>query len=86
MCQDWDKTKFKASAGPARLLRPNLAEVTVRVDLGFDAPRQERMIFTKEGNGWRLDDLFHPGGFPHGLKQALRQAIVADEATRRRHT
>ncbi len=85
LCQDWDNKKFRATPGAVNLVEPGVAEVTVSVDVGFDEPRNERLVFKHEGNGWRLDDLFAAEAFPRGLKQALRDTIVADEALKRRH-
>lgn len=84
MCQDWDDKKFKAQPTGQRVLSPGVVEVTVRVDVGFDEPRNERMLFRKEGAAWLLDDLFAADGFEHGLKQALRETIATDEALTRK--
>jgi hypothetical protein len=83
LCQDWDQKKFRAHPGPVSPVSLGVAEVTVRVDLGFDEPRSERLVLRKEANGWRIDDLFADPEFPHGLKQALRETIRTDEAMTR---
>jgi hypothetical protein len=83
LCQDWDRKKFRATPGPANLVGPDLAEVSVRVELGFDEPRNERLVLKKEANGWRVDDLFADPEFAQGLKQALRDTIRTDEAMKR---
>jgi hypothetical protein len=82
LCQDWDNKKFRVTPGPIRFVEPGVAEVNVSVDVGFDEPRGERLVFKRETNGWRLDDLFAADGFPRGLKQALRDTIRTDEAPR----
>jgi hypothetical protein len=83
LCQDYDNKKFHAAPGAHREISPGVVEVTVRVDVGFDEPRNERMVFKKEATGWRLDDILEPEQFPHGLKQALRDTIRTDEAMKR---
>lgn len=83
LCQDWDNKKFRATPGPLREVSPGVVEVTVSVDVGFDKARDERLVFRKEAGAWRLDDLFAADGFPHGLKQSLRETIAADEALKR---
>lgn len=84
LCQDFDERKFRAAPGQSRLLKPDVAEVTVRIDLGFDEPRTERLIFAKEAGAWRLDDFFADPDFPRGLKQKLRDTIAEDEALKSR--
>ncbi len=82
-CQDWDAEGFRASAGPAAALSPDSAEVPVKVDLGFDDVsdlRTARLVFKREADGWKLDDLYADESFPQGLKQALRETIAEDEA------
>jgi len=80
LCQDFDQKKFRAVPSPAQSVAPGVAEVRVSVDLGFDEPRAERLVFKREANGWRLDDLFADPDFPRGLKQKLRETIAEDEA------
>jgi hypothetical protein len=83
-CQDWDQQKFSVTSGLPSTLSEGLVEVEARVDLGFDGEggiRTLRLIFRREGKGWMLDDMF-ADSFPDGLKQALRETIVADEARR----
>jgi hypothetical protein len=83
LCQDWDDKKFRATPGPLRLVEPGVVEVPVRIELGFDEPRNARLMLKKEANGWRVDDLLAED-YPHGLKQALRETIAADEALMKR--
>jgi len=81
-CQDWDEKKFKVTPRGRAVLPGGTAEVSVKIDLGFDDihdVRDARLIFRKEGAAWKLDDLFAPQAFPKGLKQALRDTIVEDE-------
>lgn len=80
LCQDFDPKSFRATLGAARLVRPGVAEVSVRVYLGFGETRSERLVLKKEAGGWRLDDLFAAPDFPRGLKAKLRQTIAEDEA------
>lgn len=84
LCQDYDNKKFHAAPGAHRDVSPGVVEVTVRVDVGFDEPRNERMVFKREAAGWRLDDILEAEQFPRGLKQALRDTIATDEALRRK--
>lgn len=79
LCQDWDRKKFRATPGAVSQIDTGLAQVTVSIDLGFDEPRNERLVLKQEHGGWRLDDLFATD-FPRGLKQKLRETIAADEA------
>jgi hypothetical protein len=84
-CQDWDARGFKTVLGPRKALSPDVAQIEVKIDLGFDEVsdlRDARMIFKREGGDWRLDDIFAEQSFPHGLKQALRGTIAEDEALR----
>jgi hypothetical protein len=79
LCQDFDAKAFRAVPQPARLVRPGVAEVQVRVNLGFGESRSERLVLKKEAGAWRLDDLQASPDFPRGLKQKLRETIAADE-------
>jgi hypothetical protein len=78
-CQDWDPDAFQARITSVELTGQGVAEVAVTLDLGFEASeRSERLILRREGEGWRIDDIF-AGSFPAGLRQALRETIAADE-------
>jgi hypothetical protein len=83
LCQDFDQKAFRAVPGAAQGVAPGVVEVQVRLDLGFGETRNERLVFKKEANGWRLDDLFAADDFPRGLKQKLRETIAEDEALKR---
>lgn len=83
LCQDFDQKSFSATPAPARALRPRVAEVRVRVDLGYGQIRNERLVFKKEAAAWLVDDLFAGPDFSRGLKQKLRQTIAEDEALKR---
>jgi len=83
LCQDFDRKKFGAVPAAAEPVAPGVAEVRVRVDLGFGEARNERLTFKREANGWRLDDIFAAPDFPRGLKQKLRETIAEDEALKR---
>ncbi len=83
LCQDFDPKGFRALAQVAGAVRPDIAEVRVRVMLGYGEARDERLIFRKEGAAWKLDDLFADPDFPSGLKQKLRETIAEDEALMR---
>ena len=82
LCQDWDPRKFTSVPRGYRRLPGGLAEVTAAIDLGIGQRREARFIFRREGADWRIDDLFATD-FPRGLKQALRETIVEDEALRK---
>jgi hypothetical protein len=82
-CQDWDEKKFKVITQGHAMRADGSAEVTVKIDLGFDDAhdiRDTRLIFRNEGGAWKIDDLFAPEAFPKGLRQALRDTIRDDEA------
>lgn len=80
MCQDWEASKFRVNIGARRMLRPNVAQVQVAVDLGTgDARRNLRLVFNREGRSWKLDNIYARNGFENGLKVALRRTIAADE-------
>lgn len=83
LCQDFDRKAFRAVPSAAQSVEPEVAEVRVRLNLGFGETRSERLVFRRETNGWRLDDLFAPEDFPRGLKQKLRETIAQDEALKR---
>ncbi len=78
LCQDWDQNKFRHAVVARRPLGRGLAQVTVRIDLGFGDKRDARMVFVREKGAWRLDDLFDAEGYPRGLRQALRETIAED--------
>lgn len=52
------------------------------IDLGHGPPREARLVFKKEANDWRIDNMF-ASDFPGGLKQTLRETIAEDEALRK---
>lgn len=82
-CQDWDERAFRTSAGAPRKLADDMAELDVKIDLGFPEAaglRDARLIFRREDGAWKLDDIFAPEAFPQGLKQTLRETIAEDEA------
>lgn len=84
-CQDWNSEGFRVEPVASRQIAPDLAEVDVRLDLGFAElrdRREARLVFRKEPAGWLLDDIFAEQSFPQGLKQALRDTIREDEALR----
>jgi len=84
LCQDFDQKAFRAAPGAARLLGAGVAEVRVRVNLGFGETRDERLVLRKEAGSWRVDDLFAAPDFPRGLKRKLRETIAADTALQRK--
>jgi hypothetical protein len=59
-------------------IEPGLAEVRVRLSLGFGERRAARLVMKREANGWRLDDLVAAPDFPRGLKRKLRETIAED--------
>lgn len=74
-CQDWDAAAFKLKIQPHPAPVGGKAEVTARIDLGWDETRDQRFVMVKEGGAWKVDDLFSQS-FPNGLKAALREAIA----------
>lgn len=77
LCQDWEGMRWAIAA--RRFEGPNRASATVRLTFpGGSGRREARLLFVREGGGWKLDDLFAAADFPRGLKQALRETIVAD--------
>lgn len=78
LCQDFDRKAFRAVAGPPIRMAPGLAEVRVRLSLGFGERREARLVMKREANGWRLDDLVATPDFPRGLKRKLRETIAED--------
>lgn len=84
-CQDWDEKRFRTVLGAHRALAADVAEVDVKIDLGFTEVRDlrdTRLVFKREGGAWKLDDIFASEAFPSGLKQALGDTIREDEALR----
>ena len=80
MCQDWEASKFRVNIGARRMLRRNVAQVQVGVDLGTGFERRNmRLVFNREGRSWKLDNIYARNGFERGLKVALRRTIAADE-------
>jgi Protein of unknown function (DUF3828) len=80
MCQDYENSKFRATIGAHRQLRPNVVQVQVSVDLGTGDPRRSmRFILNRESGTWKVDNLFARDGFENGLKVALRRTIAADQ-------
>lgn len=78
-CQEFDHKVFRALPLSTRALGPDMAEVRLRVDIGFGTRRDARLTLRREAGGWLLDDFFGPD-FPKGLKQKLRDTIKEDEA------
>lgn len=78
LCQDFDRKAFRAVTEPPTRIAPGLAEVRVRLSLGFGARREARLVMKREANGWRLDDLVAAPDFPRGLKRKLRETIAED--------
>jgi hypothetical protein len=78
LCQDFDREAFRAVVGPPMRIAPGLAEVRVRLSLGFGERRAARLVLKREANGWRLDDLVAAPDFPRGLKRKLRETIAED--------
>ncbi len=81
LCQDWDAKIFRATIRSRELLSADRARYRVRINLFPAEQRDERLIFHREAGRWKLDDIFATD-FPRGLKQALRETIVADERLR----
>lgn len=83
-CQDWDAKAFKAEIASRAALSEGRASVDVKIDLFGDPNgiRDAKLIFTREGGAWKIDDIFAKDSFPDGLKQALRETIAEDEALR----
>jgi hypothetical protein len=77
-CQDWSPLNFHVTTLSRQPAGPGTVETRLRIDLGNGQSRQARLLLHKEAQGWRIDDLF-ADDFPHGLKQALRETIAADE-------
>lgn len=80
LCQDYNEKRFRAVPGAARLVQPDVAEISVRVDIGFGQRRDQTWVLRKEASEWRIDDLTADADFPGGLKQKLRETIAEDEA------
>ena len=78
LCQDWDPRRFRATVVSKRIVRPGLVEAALRINLGEGTPRTARLQMKREGAVWKIDDMFS-SDYPHGLKQALRETIAADE-------
>lgn len=78
-CQDWDSKAFKLTIQPHGPVTDGKAEVSAKIDIGFDESRDERFLMVKEGDGWKVDDLFSES-FPKGLKVALQEAIANPQA------
>ena len=78
-CQDWDNRKFRHTVLAREAGAAGTAQVRVLVNLGWGTGTRQRLVFRKERNGWRLDDMFEKDSFPRGLKQALRETIAEDE-------
>ena len=78
LCQDWEPRRFRATVVSKRALRPSMVEVAVQINLGEGSRRTARLEMKREGPGWKIDDMFS-SDYPHGLKQALRETIAADE-------
>jgi len=74
-CQDWDSSKFKLTVLPHAAPKDGKAEVTAKVDIGWDEAREQRFVMVKEADGWKVDDMVSQS-FPQGLKVALREAIA----------
>ena len=77
LCQDWDAASFRATVTQVRPQRPGVALAAVRVQLGNDQVRAVRLVLRREGQAWKIDDMFGPT-LPRGLRQALRETIAAD--------
>lgn len=78
-CQEFDHKAFRAVPLSVRALGPGRAEARMRVELGYGARRDARLVLRRESGEWVLDDFFGPD-FPKGLKAKLRQTIAEDEA------
>lgn len=74
-CQDWDSKAFKLAIQPHGPVTDAKAEVSAKIDLGFNESRDERFLMVKEGKRWKVDDIFSES-FPKGLKVALNEAIA----------
>ena len=74
-CQDWDSKAFKLTIQPHGQPVDGKAEVSAKIDLGFDESRDARFLMVKEGKGWKVDDIVSES-FPKGLKVALNEAIA----------
>ena len=81
-CQDWDPSSFTATMGPKEVLGEDRVELDVTIDLGSGGPeaaRHERLTLIREDGQWRIDEIVAES-FPQGLRQALRETIVEDQA------
>ncbi|MEO6717804.1 MAG: DUF3828 domain-containing protein [Novosphingobium sp.] len=78
LCQDWTPRRFRATVVSKRSVRPGSIEAALRINLGEGSTRTARLQMKREGSGWKIDDMFS-SDYPHGLKQALRETIAADE-------
>jgi len=81
-CQDWDAEDFQATIVSIVMTGDGTAEVEVSLDLGFggsESTRPARLTLKREQGVWQIDEIVAEG-FPHGLEQALRETIAADEA------
>lgn len=74
-CQDWDGPRFRILSRSYRTLPDGRVEADISFDLGGDT-RRERIVFRREGERWKVADLFSPA-FPKGLVAALKAEIAA---------
>lgn len=77
LCQEFDNKAFKAAVLSQREARGG-TQVAVRLDLGFGARRDVQLELKREGEVWRLDDLYGAPDFPNGLKQKLQETILEE--------
>ncbi len=78
-CQDWDSKNFRVKIKSFKALPEGMAEVGVTIDLGHDAARDAFLSFRRENGRWLLDNM-HTEDYSEGIKAALRQTIIDDEA------
>lgn len=78
-CQDWDSNGFRVKIKSFKAVQPGAAKVTVNINLGHGDPHDAVLSFLQEGDSWLLDDM-HTEEYSEGIKAALRQTILDDEA------
>jgi hypothetical protein len=75
-CQDWDAKAFRAERRSIRDLGKGRVEVRVRVSIGWDAVRNQRLVLVREDGQWMVEDLFtrsEPGGIRKSLHRELAE-------------
>lgn len=78
-CQDWDSSRFSVKIRSFKLSSSESGEVVVSLNFGHGARRDAEIVFRHEDSRWLVDDM-RTEDYPEGIKSALRQTILDDEA------